>query len=263
MVISDIKSFVKHDDRILKTREIIKCSKADGLIAKLGAYKGDELYNNLVKEAKIPEIDAKILQSSIEDVVCFNNSSNINFDDFSENIYKLSKNIFKKNESREPIIMIINHVQKPNSDSANVGAIGTVGLSSIKLASDILNDRMLNFTVPIGYVDSNMVILANAGGNFYNKKTSYPIELFTKVNLGFGKLKTSDGDRKISNYGFLVGGDFGLLENKMKIGTSVMFDYSNLNGLYRNSNIKSIVVSLYSKNNIFELKKRYFIGIFI
>ena len=75
--------------------------------------------------------------------------------------------------------------------------------------------------------------------------------------LGFGNLKASDSNRKISNYGFLIGGDFGLLNNnKLTLGTSFMFDQNDLEGRYRVSNIKSIVFSLYSKYDILELKNK-------
>lgn len=69
-------------------------------------------------------------------------------------------------------------------------------------------------------------------------------------------MKVSDDSRDISNYGILVGGDFGLLENKIKLGTSFMFDSTNLEDSYRESIINSLILSLYSKYDIFELPNR-------
>ncbi len=80
--------------------------------------------------------------------------------------------------------------------------------------------------------------------------------MFTKINFGFGKLKASESKRDISDFGLLAGGDFGLLENKLIIGTSLMYDSTNLEGSYRTSAIKSVVLSLYSKYDILELTNK-------
>ena len=212
---------------------------------------------------------ARITASSIENYtdkeVSGKSSGNSNFDDFSRKIYRLLKYSLTVEKDKtnldNRIKQIVDNVQVPDRDANNSSVVGTVGLSSLKTVTSIINDRIVDNTIPTTSVNSNLILLADnsdTGSSTLAKNSKQqPIDIFVKMNFGFGNLKSSDSNRKISNYGFLIGGDFGLLNNnKLTLGTSFMFDQNDLEGRYRVSNIKSIVFSLYSKYDILELKNK-------
>lgn len=113
----------------------------------------------------------------------------------------------------------MNNVQIPDQNESNSGIVGTIGLSSIKTVTDILGDRMIGGIIPIDSANSRMILLVDANDSGIQKKSINSIDVFTKINFGFGKLKASESKRDISDFGLLAGGDFGLLENKLIIGT--------------------------------------------
>ena len=268
--IADPTNFFKHDkDTLLETREILYHDKANGLVISIAPKKGQELVNGLKSEIKLEDNYARITASSIENYtnkeIHNKSSGNSNFDDFSRKIYRLLKyslTVEKDTTNLDNRIkQIVDNVQVPDKDANNSSVVGTVGLSSLKTVTSIINDRIVDNTIPTTSVNSNLILLADnsdTGSSTLAKNSKQqPIDIFVKMNFGFGNLKSSDSNRKISNYGFLIGGDFGLLKNnKLTLGTSFMFDQNDLEGRYRVSNIKSIVFSLYSKYDIIELKNK-------
>ena len=268
--IADPTNFFKHDkDTLLETREILYHDKANGLVISIAPKKGQELVNGLKSEIKLEDNYARITASSIENYtnkeIHNKSSGNSNFDDFSRKIYRLLKYSLTVEKDKtnldNRIKQIVDNVQAPDRDANNSSVVGTVGLSSLKTVTSIINDRIVDNTIPTTSVNSNLILLADnsdTGSSTLAKNSKQqPIDIFVKMNFGFGNLKSSDSNRKISNYGFLIGGDFGLLNNnKLTLGTSFMFDQNDLEGRYRVSNIKSIVFSLYSKYDILELKNK-------
>ena len=268
--IADPTNFFKHDkDTLLETREILHHNKTNGLVISIAPKKGQELIDGLKKEIKLEDTYAKIAASSIDNYtnkeIHNKSSGNSNFDDFSRKIYRLLKyslTVEKDTTNLDNRIkQIVDNVQVPDKDANNSSVVGTVGLSSLKTVTSIINDRIVDNTIPTTSVNSNLILLADnsdTGSSTLAKNSKrQPIDIFVKMNFGFGNLKSSDSNRKISNYGFLIGGDFGLLNNnKLTLGTSFMFDQNDLEGRYRVSNIKSIVFSLYSKYDILELKNK-------
>ncbi len=261
--------FKNDNDDIIETREIISMSNSSGFVIRVAQRTGNDLIEHLQSDGGLDELRANILAASFETsrLIMWENKSsgNSNFDAFSRNIYEFAKTIFRENQDRAQIYSIINNVQIPDQNESNSGIVGTIGLFSIKTVTDILGDRMIGSINPMYSANSRMILLADANDNGIQKKSNNSIDVFTKINFGFGKLKASEGKRDISNFGLLAGGDFGLLENKLTIGTSLMYDSTNLEGSYRTSAIKSVVLSLYSKYDIFELAnkdKLYVYGIF-
>ena len=268
--IADPTNFFKHDkDTLLETREILHHDKANGLVISIAPLRGEKLIDGLKKEIKLEDTYAKIAASSIDNYtnkeIHNKSSGNSNFDDFSRKIYRLLKyslTVEKDTTNLDNRIkQIVDNVQAPDRDANNSSVVGTVGLSSLKTVTSIINDRIVDNTIPTTSVNSNLILLADnsdTGSSTLAKNSKQqPIDIFVKMNFGFGNLKASDSNRKISNYGFLIGGDFGLLNNnKLTLGTSFMFDQNDLEGRYRVSNIKSIVFSLYSKYDILELKNK-------
>ena len=267
---ADIQSFFKYDeDTLLETRKILHHNKSNGLVIYIAPKTGQELVDDLKSEIKLEDNYARIIASSIENYtnkeIHNKSSGNSNFDDFSRKIYRLLKYSLKVEEDTtnldNRIKQIVDNVQVPDRDANNSSVVGTVGLSSLKTVTSIINDRIVDNTIPTTSVNSNLILLADnsdTGSSTLAKNSKQqPIDIFVKMNFGFGNLKASDSNRKISNYGFLIGGDFGLLNNnKLTLGTSFMFDQNDLEGRYRVSNIKSIVFSLYSKYDILELKNK-------
>ena len=268
--IKDSKNFFKYDkDSIIETREILHHDKANGLVISIAPLRGEKLIDGLKKEIKLEDNYAKIAASSIDNYtnkeIHNKSSGNSNFDDFSRKIYRLLKYSLTGEKDitnlDNRIKQIVDNVQVPDRDANNSSVVGTVGLSSLKTVTSIINDRIVDNTIPTTSVNSNLILLADnsdTGSSTLAKNSKQqPIDIFVKMNFGFGNLKSSDSNRKISNYGFLIGGDFGLLNNnKLTLGTSFMFDQNDLEGRYRVSNIKSIVFSLYSKYDILELKNK-------
>ena len=267
---ADIQSFFKHDkDTLLETREILYYDKANGLVISIAPKTSQGLVDGLKSDIKLEDNYARIIASSIENYtdkeLNSKSSGNSNFDDFSRKIYRLLKYSLTEEKDKtnldNRIKQIVDNVQVPDRDANNSSVVGTVGLSSLKTVTSIINDRIVDNTIPTTSVNSNLILLADnsdTGSSTLAKNSKQqPIDIFVKMNFGFGNLKSSDSNRKISNYGFLIGGDFGLLNNnKLTLGTSFMFDQNDLEGRYRVSNIKSIVFSLYSKYDILELKNK-------
>ncbi len=274
------KFFIGDDDIVLEKKEIIHADKDNGFVIKVSQIKNEELssrINAILEKYNVSNEDINNIFNNIdfyEPGLLDNNYTKYlrmfysplketlkgyEVDEDTPSVQLRSFRRFTKNKQKNvndlsPVLRVLDNLQQPDENYSTTGAIGEIGLSSIKTVSNILDDRISSFTLPTKSVESGIFMLVDAdNSNGYSFIKKHQLDIFSKVNFGFGKLKTSDGNRDIINFGVILGADFNLLKDNLRTGLSVMYDYNKLNGEYRKSNINSVVLSLYSKYDIIKL----------
>lgn len=273
--------FGNDDDIVLEKKEIVHADIDNGFVIKISQIKDEELsirINQILRKYNVSNEDINSIYNNID--YYQPNLAETNYKKFLREFYNLLKEVLKgyeidedtssvelrsfrrftknkqkvNNNNLNPVLEVLNNLQQPDENFGNSGSIGTVGLSSIKTANIIISDRISNNNNLAA--NSKLILLADndVGSKSLSKKIKNSIDIFTKFNFGFGKLKTTDGDRRIFNFGALIGADFNILEDNLRTGISIMYDYNKLNGDHRKSNIYSFVLSFYSKYDIFKFK---------
>lgn len=276
-----ITFFGNDDDIVLEKKEIVHADIDNGFVIKISQIKDEELsirINQILRKYNVSNEDINSIYNNIDYYQPY--LAETNYKKFLREFYNLLKEVLKgyeidedtssvelrsfrrftknkqkvNNNNLNPVLEVLNNLQQPDENFGNSGSIGTVGLSSIKTANIIISDRISNNNNLAA--NSKLILLADndVGSKSLSKKIKNSIDIFTKFNFGFGKLKTTDGDRRIFNFGALIGADFNILEDNLRTGISIMYDYNKLNGDHRKSNIYSFVLSFYSKYDIFKFK---------